>query len=82
MGLKNIADDTVLVAGSKFTENKFYIVLTSKVLLKNYITQGKYAPRFLAIDGTYKLNDLMYPTLVLGTVDVNRRFHLGTNIFC
>lgn len=75
--LSNIPEDTVFVAGSHFTENKFCVVLTSKTLLKNYLTQGKYAPRFLAVDGTYKLNDLKYPTLVLGTVDVNRKFHLS-----
>ena len=80
MGLKNIAEDTVFVAGSKFTENKFCVVLASKALLKNCITQGKYAPRFSAIDGIYKLNELMYLTLVIGTV--NRKFHLGINIFC
>ena len=79
--LQNIAQDTVFVAGSHFAENNFCVCLISKALLKNYITQGKHAPRFLAIDGTYKLNNLMYPTLILGTVDVNRKFHLDILFF-
>ena len=80
-GLANLTEDTVFVAGSKFIDNKFCVVLTSKTLIKNYIIQGKYAPKFVAIDGTYKLNQLMYPTLILGTVDVNRKFHLGKTLF-
>ena len=79
--VKNLSDDTVFVAGSQFIDNKFCIVLTSKILLNRYMIQRKFSPGFLAMDGTYRLNELRYPTLVLGTVDVHRKFHLGNFFF-
>jgi len=47
----------------------------------NYVQQNKYAPKFLCLDGTYKLNDTRYPTIIVGTVDRERKFHLGKYYF-
>jgi len=75
--LSMLSENTVFVAGSYFDDNDFCVVLTSKSLLSKFILQRNHALSFLAVDGTYKLNDVKFPTLVLGTVDLNRKFILS-----
>jgi len=75
--LPTITSTNLFVAGSQFIDDDFTIILTSKALLDNYVMQGKHAPKFLCIDGTYKLNEIRYPTIIVGTVDKERKFHLG-----
>ena len=48
---------------------KFMICFTTKTLLMNAILQFEKDFGLLAVDGTYKLLELGYPTLVLATVD-------------
>lgn len=76
-----LSRNTCFVAGSYFDGDNFAVVLTSKMLLENSFNQGNCYPRLLAVDGTYKLNNVKFPTLVIGTTDINRKFHLGTMLF-
>ena len=46
--IKNLSDGTVFVAGSQFIDNKFCIVLTSKILLNQYMIQKEFSPGFLS----------------------------------
>mgnify|MGYP001268922713 CR=1 FL=1 len=75
--LQNIEGNTAFVCGSLQTEEEFVAVLTTKNLLQNYVKQGKSREKFLCLDGTYSLNEKRYPSLILGTVDSNRNFHLS-----
>ena len=69
--------DKVFVCGAETNEEGVTIVLTTKNLLNNYYKQAISQDSFLCTDGTYRLNNIRYPSLVVGTVDINRKFHLG-----
>jgi len=79
--LNNIEPNTVFVCGNLQSEQDFTAVLTTKNLLLNYVKQGKVQEKFICLDGTYSLNNINYPSLILGTVDSNRSFHLSKNSF-
>jgi len=79
--LSLLPDDLMFIVGSYFENNNFTVVLTSKNLLRNYVSQATLGPSLFVLDGTYKLNDLQYPTLVLGTIDKNRKFYLSNSFF-
>ena len=76
---KNIPNETFFYAGSSIDQNEFIVALTSKGPLGDYIPQTKVGPSSPPIDATYKLNNLKYPTIILGTVDKTRKFHLSNS---
>ena len=77
--IKNYKENNVndfLVLDYKFgigtKEDPFYLAFSSFTLLKHSITQRDNfnGISLLGLDGTYKINELNYPLLVLGTQDV------------
>ena len=73
-------ENNIFVAGISFQNSNFTIILTSSPLT-NYIQQSKYAHKFLCFDGTYKLNDTKYPTIIVGIVDRERKSHSSKYYF-
>ena len=55
----------------------FVGLITTKNLLLNIIKQASSAIINISLDGTYKLNKQGFPTIVIGTKDVQKRFHLS-----
>jgi len=69
--------DSISVVGSDQTEDRFTIILSTKSLLLNCYKQSQSGVKFLALNGTYRLNNIRYPSIILGTVDSNRKLHLS-----
>ena len=78
--LLNINYDEPFYLGLDEKNNDFICFATTKNLLLNLKKQSEINFSFLNIDGTYRLNELSYPTIVVGTVDNDRRFKLGCSI--
>ena len=68
------------VANFRIYQDNFVAFCTTKNLVYNIVKQQSMDTAFICADGTYKLNNLGYPTLIVGTVDLQRRFHPG-NLF-
>jgi len=51
-------------------------VFTTKALMMDYIKQKEADDGFLCVDGTYCLNKILYPSIITGTVDIRKKFHL------
>jgi hypothetical protein len=62
------------VIGDGSDESPFIVGLTTKALIKRLLMPPE--SFVLHIDGTYKLNTLDYPVLVIGVSDRARHFHL------
>ena len=69
--------DRPFVCGQISDTDNITLIMTTKNLLENYYKQSQCSSKFLCLDGTYRLNNLRYPSLILGTVDIERKFHLG-----
>jgi len=65
------------VADFEIYEDNFFSFATTKNLIYNFIKQEQTNFNRLCADGTYKLNNLGYPLIVLGTIDLHRKFHLS-----
>jgi hypothetical protein len=66
-GPDNIVDEAAEVS----------FVLTTKSLLQNAVRQASgFVPSFVDVDQTYKVLKNNYPMSVIGTVDINHKFHL------
>ena len=63
------------VADYKIYGENFYAFLTTKNLVYNFVKQEQTDFNRLCADGTYKANNLGYPLIVLGTIDLHRKFH-------
>ena len=57
-------------------ESELFIFLTSKTLLTNILKQKIYDESIIAIDATYNTNLLHLPLIILGTIDLDHKFHL------
>lgn len=67
-----------IISGYNITGKAFSSFITSKNLLLNVVKQtAAIGVTFISADATYKLNQLGYPTVIIGTCDLNRKFHLG-----
>jgi len=60
--------------------DSFVGFVTTKNLLLNLVKQAMHSCSNLSIDGTWSLKFQGYPTIVVGTRDLSRRFHLGNII--
>ena len=69
------------VADLQVYEDNFVAFSTTKNLVYNIVKQQNMDLGFICADGTYKLNNLSYPTIVVGAVDLFRRFHLGNYFY-
>lgn len=76
----NFDDHQILNLASYFDpeteEPCFYVSLSTKSLLQNYVKQRSSHEPFMMVDGTYKLNKNMLPLLVAGTYSKGKRFYL------
>lgn len=63
-------DDQIFITNYQIDVDIFRVTITSICLLKS-LTQC-YS---LSVDGTYKLNILKYPLIVIGVVDQRKKFH-------
>jgi hypothetical protein len=77
----NFDDTQVFAADSYFSldsreDQCFYVCLTTKSLLNNYVRQGLQHDSLIMMDGTYKLNRNMLPLLVAETYSKSKSFHL------
>jgi len=52
-------------------------MITTKNSLKNILKQDYCDHSLIALDATYNLNEPGYPTVVVGTIDLHKKFHLG-----
>jgi len=75
--IQNINTNTVFVPGYIEEGEHISVVLTTKNLLSNYLKQSKIHGKFWCVDGTYRLNKIEYPSIVLGTIDNNRKLHFS-----
>jgi len=69
------------ISSYEIYEDNFYSFATTKNLIYNIVKTDVSNITPIVIDGTYKLNNLGYPTIVLGTVDLQRKFHLSKFVF-
>ena len=66
-----------IIIGYNLIPDNFCLVFSSKQLLNNIPLQAlSGAPKYLCLDGTYKLTVLGYPLIVIGTQDINHKFKL------
>jgi len=75
--LLNLNNDSVFVANALTHENNLTVVLTTKNLLLNCYKQSLDGEKYWCVDGTYNLNNINYPSLILGTVDNNKKLHIS-----
>ena len=74
---ENREDHDAMIIGHNLDPENFCLVFTSSCLLKNIIHQALTSSvRYMRLDGTYKLNILGYPLLIVGTQDLNHKFRL------
>ena len=52
-------------------------MITTKNSLLNFLKQANASLPLIALDATYNLNVPGYPTIVVGTIDLHPKFHLG-----
>ena len=79
--IEAVDNDSVFVCGADKNDDNLTVVLTTKNLLGNYLKSSKIGELFICVDGTYRLNDLGYPLLTLGTVDLNKKLHISNILF-
>lgn len=60
-------------------DSNFFAFFSTKNLLGNLKKQASNDFSYISMDGTFKLNNLSYPTIVIGTVDKEKMFHLGNH---
>jgi len=78
--IQRIDENAIFVCGNFASQESFTTVLTTKSLLRNYIKQSLCADSFFCLDGTYRLNILGHPLLILGTVDLAKKFHISKKL--
>ena len=69
--------DVPFIANYSINNHNFIAVITTKNSLHNFIKQAACDSSLISIDGTYQLNVQGFPTLVIGTCDLHKKFHLG-----
>jgi len=69
--------NTPFVANFKIQNDDFIALLTTKNCSHNFIKQASCDHLFICLDGTYKMNIPGFPTIVIGTCDLHRKFHFG-----
>lgn len=74
---QNLGWDEPFIAYFEIYQENFFALVTTKNLIYNLIKQTSRTCTQISADGTYKLNKLGYPTIVLGTVDLHKKFHLS-----
>ena len=72
----NFSTIKVLCPFKLITENQLILMFSTKNLLKNAIMQCVQDSSLIAIDSTYNTNECKYPLIVVGTIDINQKFHL------
>ena len=78
--IENLDNNSVFACGANKTDENLAVVLTTKNLLNNYIKQSNLGDLFICADGTYRLSNLDYPLLTLGTIDLNRKLQFQYSI--
>lgn len=75
----NLGWDLPFVANYRIDAAKsdFFAFVTTKNCLYNVVKQKIGNHSRLCADGTYKLVAEGYPTIIIGTTDINRKLHLG-----
>ena len=77
----NIIDwNLPFVTGYSFERDNFITFCTTKNLIYNITKQVVAELTYICCDGTYKLNQSGFPTIVVGTVDLHRKFHLSKKL--
>jgi len=69
--------DAPFVVNYKIENQKFLALISTKNCLLNFIKQSACDNSLLCLDGTYKHNVEGFPTIVIGTCDLHKHFHLG-----
>jgi len=78
---QSLSWDEPFVSDFEIKGADFYSFLTTKNLIYNIVKQNLSNVTHICVDGTYKLNNLGYPTIVIGTLDLHRKFHLSNILF-
>jgi len=78
VSFSQLSPNTPFIANYSINNNEFIGFLTTKNLLLNIVKQSAMASSNLSIDSTWSLNIQGYPTMVIGTKDLRRKFHLST----
>ena len=75
--INSVKEDAPFIIGQNLSSDDFCLVFSSKTLLRNVLIQAsRCRVKFVCFDGTYKLTALGFPVLVVGTQDINHKFHL------
>ena len=74
---KSLSWDSPFVPDFEIKDENFVIMIITKSLLQNLLKQANSDSSLLSIDATYNLNQPGYPTIVVGKIDLHRKFHLG-----
>jgi len=69
--------DEAFISDYEIYQDNFFAFATTKNLIYNIVKQSIAGFTQINADGTYKLNSIGYPTIVFGTVDLHRKFHLS-----
>jgi len=78
---KNLSWDAPFVSNYEIDNECFLVMITTKNSLLNFLKQANTSLPLIALDATYNLNVPGYPTIVVGTIDLHRKFHLGIIFF-
>ena len=77
---KDFSWDAPFIADYEMKNDDFIIMVTTKNSLQNIIKQDLCGHSLIVLDGTYNLNEPGYPTIVVGTIDLHKKFHLGNTL--
>jgi len=79
--VSSIPSDKAIVSGYEIDGTEFSSFITTKNLIMNIVKQtAATGNTLICVDGTYKLNSKGYPTIVVGTCDILRKFRLSNFI--
>ena len=74
---KDFSWDAPFIADYEMKNDDFILMVTTKNSLQNIIKQDLCGHSLIVLDGTYNLNEPGYRKIVVGRIDLDKKFHLG-----